>query len=223
MVGQDDRVCPECGNPAGERPFCGACGRNLATVKRLPRRSEWEDAQDTPPQVTNTSEEQTESHMPLGASELGLGPRLRAVALKRPLRYALGVAALVALVIVIILVTSGDGSSLNPTRVQVTLQDNVSSTSTGLSVSWSCVVGASGDPAWNGLGCNAQLTDPHLGVAPSTGIPYYEIVSDGANCFTATVDQNATDGGVNMAEVGLSDTINECIDLRLADAVDNQR
>ena len=39
------RVCPECGEPAGERPFCESCGRNLMRVERLPSREEWEARQ----------------------------------------------------------------------------------------------------------------------------------------------------------------------------------
>jgi hypothetical protein len=38
------RVCPHCGEPPGEGVFCAACGRNLATIDRLPTRAEWEIA-----------------------------------------------------------------------------------------------------------------------------------------------------------------------------------
>jgi signal peptidase I len=41
-TGGEKRVCPECGSPAGEAPFCVECGQNLSNVRRLPRRSEWE-------------------------------------------------------------------------------------------------------------------------------------------------------------------------------------
>jgi hypothetical protein len=40
----DTRVCPFCGAPPGVGIFCGACGRNLAAVERLPTRAEWEAA-----------------------------------------------------------------------------------------------------------------------------------------------------------------------------------
>jgi uncharacterized Zn finger protein (UPF0148 family) len=42
-VAADARVCPHCGEPPGG-VFCAACGRNLATVERLPTRAEWEIA-----------------------------------------------------------------------------------------------------------------------------------------------------------------------------------
>ena len=47
----DARVCPHCGEPPGEGVFCAACGRNLASVDRLPTRAEWEvaGAQDDRP------------------------------------------------------------------------------------------------------------------------------------------------------------------------------
>jgi len=47
----DARVCPHCGEPPGEGAFCASCGRNLASVERLPTRAEWEiaDAQDDLP------------------------------------------------------------------------------------------------------------------------------------------------------------------------------
>jgi hypothetical protein len=39
----DERVCPHCGEPPGG-VFCASCGRNLASVDRLPTRAEWEIA-----------------------------------------------------------------------------------------------------------------------------------------------------------------------------------
>jgi hypothetical protein len=47
----DARVCPHCGEPPGDGVFCAACGRNLASVDRLPSRAEWEvaGAQDDRP------------------------------------------------------------------------------------------------------------------------------------------------------------------------------
>lgn len=44
-VGSSQRVCPECGAPAGEAPFCASCGVNLASQPRLPTRADWEAAQ----------------------------------------------------------------------------------------------------------------------------------------------------------------------------------
>jgi hypothetical protein len=41
-ISQNQPVCPECGNPAGQQPFCGACGANLNRYRRLPTRAEWE-------------------------------------------------------------------------------------------------------------------------------------------------------------------------------------
>jgi hypothetical protein len=37
------RVCPYCGDPPGLGVFCGACGRNLADVARLPASAAWND------------------------------------------------------------------------------------------------------------------------------------------------------------------------------------
>jgi signal peptidase I len=34
-------VCPDCGQPAGERAFCASCGKNLMGVDRLPTREQW--------------------------------------------------------------------------------------------------------------------------------------------------------------------------------------
>jgi hypothetical protein len=42
-VAADERVCPHCGEPPGG-VFCASCGRNLASVERLPTRAEWEVA-----------------------------------------------------------------------------------------------------------------------------------------------------------------------------------
>jgi hypothetical protein len=39
------RVCPDCGEPAGNQAFCGSCGLNLSGVSRLPTRAEWQQGQ----------------------------------------------------------------------------------------------------------------------------------------------------------------------------------
>ena len=36
------RVCPRCGSPAGQDPFCSRCGLNLSELPSLPTRQEWE-------------------------------------------------------------------------------------------------------------------------------------------------------------------------------------
>lgn len=50
MAGPPDpnqRVCPECGAPAGEAPFCSGCGVNLSGHAQLPTRAEWEGKPST--------------------------------------------------------------------------------------------------------------------------------------------------------------------------------
>lgn len=38
----DTRVCPRCGEPAGEQRFCGECGLSLASQPEIPTRRHWE-------------------------------------------------------------------------------------------------------------------------------------------------------------------------------------
>ena len=40
------RVCPFCGERPGEGVFCAACGRNLASVERLPTAAEWSASEE---------------------------------------------------------------------------------------------------------------------------------------------------------------------------------
>src|ERR1039458_10833989 len=53
------RVCPRCGEEAGERRFCGGCGLNLSERPEIPTRTEWVAKQPhnvqtaTPAQVSN--------------------------------------------------------------------------------------------------------------------------------------------------------------------------
>jgi hypothetical protein len=63
-VAPDARVCPHCGEPPGEGVFCGACGRNLASLDRLPTRAEWEIAatQDERP-LADRCEEATAAYL----------------------------------------------------------------------------------------------------------------------------------------------------------------
>ncbi|MGH9621352.1 MAG: hypothetical protein ACRD45_16825 [Bryobacteraceae bacterium] len=58
---------------------------------------------------------------------------------------------------IVVLVITLTGGGLNSTRVQVALQNHIATTSTNLDITWQCAVADSGDPAWTGLGCTAQL------------------------------------------------------------------
>jgi hypothetical protein len=51
-VAPDTRVCPKCGEAAGDRPFCASCGLNLTRVTQLPTHGQWEDAQGSPPDTS---------------------------------------------------------------------------------------------------------------------------------------------------------------------------
>lgn len=42
MTDRAARVCPRCGEAAGEQRFCGGCGLNLAQQEEIPTRAEWE-------------------------------------------------------------------------------------------------------------------------------------------------------------------------------------
>jgi hypothetical protein len=46
------RVCPRCGEEAGEQRFCGGCGLNLSSQHELPTRSAWETAHATSEEAT---------------------------------------------------------------------------------------------------------------------------------------------------------------------------
>lgn len=46
----DVRVCPRCGNPAGEQRFCAECGLNLSSQAQIPKRDEWEATHRLPEQ-----------------------------------------------------------------------------------------------------------------------------------------------------------------------------
>lgn len=43
-IDREQRVCPDCGEPAGQQPFCAHCGINLSRHERLPTRHEYETA-----------------------------------------------------------------------------------------------------------------------------------------------------------------------------------
>lgn len=40
-IGPSTRVCPRCGEPAGDQRFCGDCGLNLGRLAQAPTRAEW--------------------------------------------------------------------------------------------------------------------------------------------------------------------------------------
>lgn len=41
----ETRVCPECGEAAGQQPFCANCGLNMSSQSRLPTRGEWQEGE----------------------------------------------------------------------------------------------------------------------------------------------------------------------------------
>ncbi len=45
----DERVCPRCGSPAGEHPFCVECGLDLRSRGELPTRADWAAGTPQPP------------------------------------------------------------------------------------------------------------------------------------------------------------------------------
>jgi uncharacterized RDD family membrane protein YckC len=48
-ISPEQRVCPDCGQPAGAQPFCAHCGVNLTGRDRLPSRAEFARAQTPEP------------------------------------------------------------------------------------------------------------------------------------------------------------------------------
>jgi hypothetical protein len=54
MIAPGERVCPRCGNPAGNTDFCTSCGVNLAALPEIPTRAEWEAA-TAPPRVPSST------------------------------------------------------------------------------------------------------------------------------------------------------------------------
>src|SRR4051794_553396 len=89
-----DRVCPECGAPAGEAPFCANCGRNLTHEERLPSRGDWERDR----LVGRRSEVQADA------------PAERAPRSRRALRIVLGVGLLAAIAVGAVIALAGSGS-----------------------------------------------------------------------------------------------------------------
>jgi hypothetical protein len=75
------RVCPRCGDEAGEQRFCGGCGLNLSEQHELPTRSEWETAHATSDQATpgqpSPDAGHQESDSPATKARSGLDRQLR--------------------------------------------------------------------------------------------------------------------------------------------------
>jgi hypothetical protein len=72
------RVCPRCGEKAGEQRFCGGCGLNLSGQHELPTRSEWETAHAKSGEATQPSPDagQQASGSPAMKARSGLDSQL---------------------------------------------------------------------------------------------------------------------------------------------------
>jgi hypothetical protein len=102
------RVCPRCGEPAGESPFCKSCGTNLTQVDRLPLRAEWEANQPGAEQSR-----QWGSTEPSSANRTpSTGVQLRGwfAGVWQGGKIALGGAAAVVLLVVLVAALSGGGN-----------------------------------------------------------------------------------------------------------------
>lgn len=47
MTDPSTRVCPRCGNAAGQSEYCGTCGLHLFEQPELPTHADWEATQAT--------------------------------------------------------------------------------------------------------------------------------------------------------------------------------
>lgn len=97
------RVCPQCGTPASEAPFCSECGFELASAREIPTRTEWEQ-QQRPTELAELAERAIPPYK-AGASESAVAER------KRNRTIAVVSAAVVAAVIAVILVIVIGGAS----------------------------------------------------------------------------------------------------------------
>jgi hypothetical protein len=78
MINQDERVCPCCGEAAGDHRFCSACGLNLGDLTELPARREWEEAQSQAPEPATPPTTQLASAADIGRGDPSAGqPRTR--------------------------------------------------------------------------------------------------------------------------------------------------
>jgi len=64
---QTIRVCTRCGEPASEHRFCPSCGLNLATMRQLPTRTEWEGWQERRLRQADEGEQSARVNHPDGA------------------------------------------------------------------------------------------------------------------------------------------------------------
>ena len=128
-TGPQERVCPDCGAPAGDRPFCSSCGRNLATVERLPTRAEWQADQPPPPsdpgdevRVDHT-QQVNEDGAPASAaaretqSSSDIGRTVSAWVRGHRLIAGTGAVGIVAAIVAIIALSSG-GGAVDPAAAQ---------------------------------------------------------------------------------------------------------
>jgi len=60
MTGRNERVCPRCGEPAGEQRFCPSCGLNIAAQPEMPSHDEWRADQAHAVTFANDMEQRTE-------------------------------------------------------------------------------------------------------------------------------------------------------------------
>ena len=189
------RVCPHCGKPAGEHPFCASCGLNLAGVERLPTESEWRERRSA---TTSEDGEATTSRREQETMRLTRAARAGMAYRNHRWRFrVLGLAVIAVIAVVVVLVGSaGSGSSLNMTEVQVTLTNDYGN----LGVTWTCQT----DPE--------ATTEPYQCYADYSGEgsvePAYSVTAKGGGCFTLSpLDSGAADA---ISEAQIPSTISDC-------------
>lgn len=115
----EPRVCPDCGEAAGQQPFCASCGRNLTSLDRLPTRGEWVAAQDQQDEKDRATETRDSDRPPLDAATQPEPQAPTVAAGEEPKRRPTAILALlasgvvVAVVVGALLATAGGGGGVD--------------------------------------------------------------------------------------------------------------
>lgn len=196
-----NRSCPRCEAAVGDDSFCRSCGQDLRGEHATP-----ESAKPAEHAARQHSLGWTVGNWVYGHKGASLAS-------------SVGLIVVIVLVIVLVGSSSGGGASLNPTRVQVTLQQgqyggsSTDSSGDSITFNWSCNrnIGGAGDST-SADPVNCSVTETYnsglFAGHQAGGQPQYGVAPSGASCFTAST---ITAEDQTLAQsFGFPNSINEC-------------
>lgn len=200
MSDPDRRVCPECGEPGGDQPFCASCGTNLSKLDRLPTRAEFDEKHTRQEAAVRNREQAARADAEQQAKQ---AERLRP--------WLIGLAATLAVAVVAAVLILPVGPSVSATDLETSLRAIVDREAPPASGQGSgvksliCEHGTFDTGSWD-----CELRQDVSGL-PDARVVYDVDINDDGRCYSGRVTEDAGDDSLLPTGALLPQTVSGCV------------